>query len=713
MKKKRLVSKIALFLVLALVLGFVGTNAVVYAASASNGTQIEHFEMQIEQTNGWDSDMAKYQVTVTNNGDDVNGVVRVLFETRAGGKLAVDTVISLPARSTKQFTVEAPSGALYTGRSTITLYVLSNHGRILHSSTTNSIFGSGTQTVKMGVLSDSYGTLRQLDAAGAAVEIDYEDKYIEITEMTADNILTDLAGQEILVIDRYDVSSLSADAITAIEDWTYSGGILIVGTGAYYEQTLSGFDPDFLGIEVSQVYLPAKLSHYYEEMKAGVFDENAIPPEDKALLNSLPAVSDANAYPRIQPADISERTQRLNDGFNSFNANMVNFNEMTTVEFSDLAGTNLYELWQSFGYGCSLGRGSVTVLFYSLTDSVENSQVNANYMYNLLEDPYSNIDDYAGTSDAMFYSGKDAFEQMINQGTKLNYVLMCFIVIIYVILAGPIVYIILRCNKCAEWYWMAVPALTVLFVIIVFFAGRGYNVVGTSAYSVSVSDASGVGEKKSYLMAYRAKHKEWNLNVADGFHSAGPVFSDYSGYNSAADDYYYHVITEGDKLSIGAKPTNSFEAVGYTLSGENHESGAFEVSQIDLSNLYSNLGQASGKVKNNSGKNLKYMVVWDNNYLVVVKNVKAGEVVDLSDSKRVCYSGSATYDDSFYYGPVSDAFYDREKAENIQALCAADIGYLQLFDEKTNYVMGVVENYEKVINDECNETSYGCIYTAY
>ena len=58
--------------------------------------------------------------------------------------------------------------------------------------------------------------------------------------------------------------------------------------------------------------------------------------------------------------------------------------------------------------------------------------------------------------------------------------------IVYVIIVGPVLYAILRFYKKRDYYWLAVPAASFVGVMLIAFAGRGFEVESTRVYSVTM-----------------------------------------------------------------------------------------------------------------------------------------------------------------------------------------------------------------------------------
>lgn len=97
----------------------------------------------------------------------------------------------------------------------------------------------------VGVLSDSPWTLQYLNGVG----IHYSTLRTRTFELTGGEMPEDEIGLsllDVLVVNNFTLRSLSERQTAAIMDWVHSGGVLILGTGERVDDTLGRFAPELL-----------------------------------------------------------------------------------------------------------------------------------------------------------------------------------------------------------------------------------------------------------------------------------------------------------------------------------------------------------------------------------------------------------------------------------------------------------------------------------
>ena len=149
--------------------------------------------------------------------------------------------ISLAGGATKRIrmylSIDA-SGASVTAR-------IVQNGRVVASQAT---LGSSTTSTLIGVLSDGSTTLDDFAAihpASAAARV----VHVRLDEIPESAIA--LRAFDILAIDDFATDSLTAGQRNAIADYVYNGGDLLIGTGAAWHKTLAGLPAAILPMAVS------------------------------------------------------------------------------------------------------------------------------------------------------------------------------------------------------------------------------------------------------------------------------------------------------------------------------------------------------------------------------------------------------------------------------------------------------------------------------
>ena len=619
-----------------------------------------------------DKETYSIRLTIENQGPDWEGTVRLIADESYRTPCAYDTALSLPQGSRKQFVVKIPLNSNLTNSSgTVTVILLDGKERQVAQKEFRRLLTGQMDALSMGILSDAYSKLTYLDMGGRELYFYYDLYPIKLVELQQGSLEDELDALTFLVIDQYNTSILTEEELEAIEIWNMNGGVLIVGTGAYAEDTLSGFDDDYMEIGVSEIHTPG--DGYTLSYSGSVYAD-------------------------------------------------MNLSLLTLAELYQTSGG--YDWYSNYYYGGwfeSIGNGSACVLPYSFTElgGMAESFWYAepeDFVYGLLDNACSNASSRYATSTSNYNNNSYDIRSFLgvigNSNSILNFGVLRVIIVLYVIFVGPVLYLILRMLKRRELYWITVPVTAFLGVIMVFFAGRGFEVVSTKAYSVTLKNLSDNKKSETYLYCYDADRREWDLKMADGYEYAGPY--SYS-YNSYEDAYYYHIKKVGDELSLGIKPGTNFEDSYFYLCSTGNNGGT--EGSLLTENLSYDIHGISGTITNNTNKDIKYLaVVWHDTMvdesMIVFEGLAAGSSYRFEDLNSL-YDTTGSYYRSYSYSFLSN-YYDRKEYDKASALAALGVGIYHLMPQVNNgefIVIGVVENWDKTVDDDCNEVSYGCLYT--
>ncbi|MDE6517015.1 MAG: hypothetical protein K2L18_04080, partial [Acetatifactor sp.] len=321
------------------------------------------------------------------------------------------------------------------------------------------------------------------------------------------------------------------------------------------------------------------------------------------------------------------------------------------VDFRQMHIANLeYYNWQANMYESlvnpaayeTIGDGAAAVYFCSFGEEElqKLDKYTVKYIYEELTG-YLSSPQFTNSRQSMESTGQRLLAFIDSRSTVVDFSMLKWLIGIYVVLAGPILYLILRKCKKREWYWVGVPALGLLFIAGVFFLGQGARVNEARVYSVTVQQADS-NRKETYFLAYHSGVKPWEIRLEDSYDVAGPGWNGYDGkYIYDAGDYFYRVNCNSKGLCMGVKPQENFDS-GYLYAGGGAEPrGTLDGTQMEVNSGIN--GGIRGTVTNETDCNLAYMAVWLERELMVFENVKAGETLDL---QQALADGRCVYQDS-------------------------------------------------------------------
>lgn len=673
MRKKITLAAVMFICVCCLLTGW--GSCAVHAESGSAGSAFYGNVKLLKQ----EDDNYVMQVTVDNKGEDFYGTVQLVFTARSDSvNCAYNVEMTLPAQSTKQFTVTVTGRAVDTAKDQCVLNFLDEKGRLLQTISLKNVFGNTLSGVPVGILSDNYAGLTYMDAGGMDFYIRGNEYPLHLIQLDRDNLRVYLDGLYFLVIDRFNVATLAQEDIEAIQEWVKDGGWLIIGTGAYAEQTLSGFDGDFLQI------IPVGIAE---------------PGEDNQILDNV----DRYGY------------------YYGYIAAEVDFTQMTFAQLSYADPAVYYNEGSQTNPAIyrTVGDGAVAIYFFALEDGElqKLDDYSIQYIYEEVMRQSGSYSSY-NTYSTMESLGQRALAYIDARNTDVDFSLLKLLIFLYVVLVGPILYLILRKCKKREWYWVGVPVLGLLFILGVFIFGQGSRVNETKVYSVTAQQIDS-HRADTYFLAYHSGLKPWKMLLADCFEMAGPGWNGYDGkYVQNMGDYFYTVDYDSKGLAIGLKPQENFESGYLYAQGKAQDRGTISGVGIVISDTY---GLLSGIVTNETDCDLAYMAVWPERGIFIFEDVKAGETLDLLQAMkdgRCVYQDDAMEDvhDLFYgglisfYGNSADTRYEGDQMAAL--LTGLGIAREDMPRSGTyGVVAGLVKDYDRAVVSRCNEISYGCLYT--
>ena len=315
------------------------------------------------------------------------------------------------------------------------------------------------------------------------------------------------------------------------------------------------------------------------------------------------------------------------------------------------------------------------------------------------------------------WSGENAFGVIDHLNTALDFSWLKVLIVVYVIVVGPVLYLLLCKMKKRDWYWLGVPALGIIFIGVVFIGGRNLKLHETRVYSVTAQQADGKSTTgiATYYNAYHSGVKPWKVRLNDNYAYGGTGLSESYSMASSGRVYEdrYHYLVEYDRgLSLGVKPQSNFENAYLFAAGTAKGCGS-----IDTRGLVITQQKQGGSITNNTSYDFPYLVCVSDDTVMVFSDVKAGETITIDGkSKKPLLSQQISYFDDVYSVLSQDNMNGNTYSYKHKDMAAAlYLGLCQIRRQNdvsgTVVVEGVTADYGKTIESRCSEISFGCLYT--
>lgn len=285
-----------------------------------------------------------------------------------------------------------------------------------------------------------------------------------------------------------------------------------------------------------------------------------------------------------------------------------------------------------------------------------------------------------------------------NMDHQLKLTLLIPITLIYVVMIGPLLYFVLKkCKRC-ELYWGIVPILSLIFIPIIYFAGNGYAITKPQVYSITTIDSTGKTPVDTILTGFTSQKKEWNLKLDESVHNAVPMtLSDSYRSGDMNDAYLNRVQYLEDGIHIGQKPAQAFEDCSYYLTQDPITTGDFVVTTEGITN--------------ETGYDFTYLFAYYDLTFHIFEGCDNGSSVSWDNEILLPENGMTSLRDYYY---IFERYYHKQKENILAPKAMLALGYtgsvIALENTDSIVIVGVIPDYQPVIDTAENEQNFCCIY---
>jgi hypothetical protein len=272
--------------------------------------------------------------------------------------------------------------------------------------------------------------------------------------------------------------------------------------------------------------------------------------------------------------------------------------------------------------------------------------------------------------------------------------LVCGFLLIYVVLIGPVNYLVLRALKMREMAWVSIPVITLIFTLIALFVGAllsGRRSIVNHLAIVEVWQGEEQAVVHSLLGIYSPGRTRYDIRMEGGFLASGvpygafnaPIAANWSGMQT--DDGFeireFQVDVGGLRGNVvsGVVPAPEF---GSTLG----------ITPLDIGSSY----QLAGEIRNDSGVTLEEAVLLLPGSAIQLGTFSPGETASIS--QRIFMFQTANVQDTmsdvfgvstptYYYGSGFGAGTDEDLLRKA-SLFGASMGYNQPTRGEGVYLVG-------------------------
>lgn len=527
--------------------------------------------------------------------ENFNGVIRVIPMTDYSQTVtAYGKRISLAAGEAKTYkmTADIASGGVY-------LAILNDKDKVVYEESTSLDYVGSGQYAVVGILSDDYTGIAYFN--GASLNTSSYSGSAYVVELTKDSFPENQQVLDIfdyIIIDNFDTSSMSDKQYEALKQWTSRGGKLILSLGSHYQNVLAGFKDDFVSGNLGNVS------------------------KKKIAWNSVDGELTLDG---VECVDFT-----LNDG-EEFGFPYGAYNEAAVKSY---------------------GIGRVVVLSYSLSMEPLSSYSNRTDVASmLLEATQASSSTQLGMGDnGMFYNLMRLASNTIENKVP-SPLLYGMLLLIYVVLVGPVLYLVLKKKNMREKIWVAIPITAAVFTGIIYCTSFMYRINKPMLNTFSLINVSEGGAMESvYSDVICPSAKQYRLQFSD----------EYSSFRTNSDNYNYSFFNNSDSGKDGRydymfMDTGSGNEV-IMNSSQPFDSFTFATGRV----IYEGVGSITydldctstgftGTVTNDTAYDLSDVVISYENHVYVAGDLKKGETAEIDPDEIIESAGYGVFDQYYPY----------------------------------------------------------------
>lgn len=585
----------------------------------------ENEKIKLKVNAGFDSiyrinNTVPINIEIENNLKDINGEIQVEVDTSQMDNQNTVTIyaqnITLPNNSSKSITMNIPILKYITK---LKINIVEDKNTVFEK-TVGISGGLNYESMLIGILSDDYDSISYINDIKITGNTNYSVKNVKLSEKTLSEDSDVLKNFNAIVINNFDTSKLTSAQYNGLKKWVNDGGMLLIGTGASYSKTLWIFkNDDFITGEIGGLK-DISTKEFYKlvgDNSSKAFDLSCV---SMNIKGSSTPIKEGN-FPLVH---------RIEKGKGIVSIASFDF------------GLNPIAGWTQKGFFSSKLIGNLLPNYYISyagkgTSIEKDPYIITNTLRNIAELPMPK--------------------------TKV----LTIIFLVYILLAAPINYLILKKLDKREFMWITVPALSVIFGIVMYILGFSTRITQPIAnvFSSIAIDKNGTGVPSIYAGIFTPSKKDIKIENSEDMNMK-PIPD--LNYNYAAQTSGEARKIVEAKVMLGSK--GFIEFYGNSIfSSKSLAVGSHNVSvgKIDCNLNYSN-GVFKGEINNESNFDLDEAYIVTSNNFIRLKSIKKEEKKSINE-KGETYNGNIyEFTNKVWVNPYSGPnpktnFTDEETAE--------------------------------------------------
>lgn len=563
-------------------------------------------------------------IRVANKGSAFAGDLTLRIDNGTYSGMAFSKHISVLSKSQEEFVFYTPCLNSYTNI-TVTLTEDSTKESIsLSEMTMNRL----TDDLYLGILSNEPKTLETLTAQMAfssPIDASYTPvRSVNLSDHELPENVEGYNGFDMIIASHFDASYMTEAQAGALRDWISGGGILLTGrvsdmtvffeklkitplTSDTVQSVTTDFDADY------ETYVSTDTP-----LGWGQLDENP----------TAEAIEQAHlGYYDVNRPDISANT------FSDVGAIVV---DMDVISASVASSAVNYKLYQQL----SLENGRILISKFDFSSEPFTGFEAATYVIqkifcdNLTHADWTHFLNYSDDFRSSWSSQSVLLNTLYKETPDYSkYVIILFV---YILIIGPLLYILLKKTDRRYLMWIAVPAVTVFFTCIVVAAGSSTRLTSPFINFASFINFDDGTAAEDTFYSVTMPEKEMYSQTIDAAYTVRPVNNNYLDYDSVWESLfinYLDSINSNDGITYSDVPEDGTDVSidNKTLFSTRYfnihrpETG---IASLEENIVYKD-GRYTGTIKNNTDYDIQNVCLIISGKIYGIGNVAPHDEISL------------------------------------------------------------------------------------
>lgn len=556
----------------------------------------------------------KVSAVINNEGKPFSGKFRLTYQSGENSDMKMiqkSFVVGMQESKRVQFTIP-----LLSESQEYIVSICDNSGNVYMRAHTKVDADTDITGIYMGILSDTPAKLGYVsDSLRRKDDIDNDNNGVtgRVFDMSACDFetISMLDSVDIILLDNYDTGKFSRNNIRVLKRWIATGGTLVVGTGSNYQKEFEKLHSTLIRGYIGKTERISTSFGWNEKEETDTESTNETDSMEIDIVNLR----------------LNEDSVLIDDGRKLMISKELGNGSIIVAEFS----FNIpKKFWKSYG----------KALIYTIESNLSEGTKKKLLMQSE-NVSYGNMG-YSYMDEALKINENDVLPNMKLYGCILG---------IYVIIAGPGMYLFFRRRKKRGYLWIAVPILSVAFSAIIYIVGTSTRIqrpyINYLSQIVLGNDKNAKAKDMSTLFSVTSiSNNPFSIslrgecNITPKNTDAYYIDSKIKGDNVS--DYEYGVEYNENNTRLLMNRLSSFQGAEFLMKQRVRDTGTVSI------NVSENDMRLIGTVTNTLGYALNNCMIYYQGNLLYIGDIEKGETIDVNK-----YAKSGTYNSSDYGNSVN------------------------------------------------------------